>query len=53
MGFIQKIIDKRKAKKTPEYLEYLSMLDLNKLDTQRFLNYYERATANIHEMLDS
>ena len=53
MGFIQKIINKRKAKKTPEYLEYLSMLDLNKLDTQRFLNYYERATANINEMLDS
>ena len=53
MNFIQKIMEKRKYKKSPEYLEYLSMLDLNKTDIDRVLGYYEDATKKLSELLEA
>ena len=53
MNFIQKIKEKRKYKKSPEYLEYLSMLDLNKVDIARVLGYYEDATKKLSQLLDA
>ena len=53
MGFIHKIVEKRKFKKSQEYQDYLAVLNLNEMDTPRFLRYYKEATVKVQNLLDN
>ena len=53
MNLVQKIIEKRKIKKSKYYLDYLTCRDILKVDINRFNKYYNDALITIRGLLDA
>ena len=53
MNFIKKIIEQRKNKRSPEYIQYLECLDMNRKDIIRLSGYYDACKTVFEELLDN